>query len=127
MCVWKVEESDRRCEYCSYRGGCERYPEGREKEDVRSVAKRYVETMSSIVGRNIIAKDRSMLSVWARNMVAYQMRREGYPVTAVGDCLGLNHSTVTHCALRVRQMLEMPRMYMREARIWTEFQKRLSL
>lgn len=127
MCIWKVSESDRRCEYCSYRGGCERYPKGKEKEDVRSVAERYVEAMSDIVGQNILIRTRSILLVWARNMVAYQLRLEGYSVTAVGECLGLNHSTVTHCASRMKEMLERPKMYAKEARIWTEFQKRLSL
>lgn len=127
MCIWKVEERDRRCEYCSYRGGCEKYPKGIEREDVKSVAERYIEAMSDIVGQDILIRTRSVLLVWARNMVAYQLRLEGYSVTAVGACLGLNHSTVTHCASRMREMLERPKMYAREARIWTEFQKQLSL
>lgn len=126
-CIWKVTESDRRCEYCSYRGGCERYPEGIEKEDVRRVADRYVRVMSDIVGQDILVRTRSSLLVWARNMVAYQLRSEGYPVVSVGNCLGINHSTVTHSSSRVREMLKRPKMYVREARIWTEFQKQLSL
>lgn len=127
MCVWKVEESDRRCEYCNYRGGCEKYPEGIEKEDVRSVAERYVKVMNDIVGQDILVKTRSSLLVWARNMVAFQLRRENYTVSAVGDCLGLDHSTVTHCNRRVREMLSHPRFYPRETRIWQKFTETLSL
>lgn len=127
MCIWKVEESDRWCEYCSYRGGCEKYPEGVEKEDIRSVADRYVKAMSEIVGQDILMKTRSSLLVWARNMVAYQMRLEGYSVTAVGDRLGLNHSTVTHCKSRVEEMLSHPMFYPRETRIWQKFKETLSL
>lgn len=126
MCIWKVSESDRRCEYCSYRGGCEKYPKGVMKEDVRVVAERYVRVMTDIVGQDIL-KTRRLLPVWARNMVAYQMRQEGYPVVAVGDCLGLNHSTITHCAGRVRDMLSHPRLYTQEIRIWNRFKEALSL
>lgn len=127
MCIWKVSESDRRCEYCSYRGGCEKYPEGVEKEDIRSVADRYVRAMSEIVGQDILMRTRSSLLVWARNMVAYQLRREGYTVTAVGSCLGLNHSSVTHCMSRVNEMLSHPIFYPRETRIWQKFKETLSL
>lgn len=127
MCIWKVAERDRRCEFCSYRGGCEKYPEGIAKEDVRSVADRYVKAMSEIVGQDILMKTRSSLLVWARNMVAYQMRLEGYSVTAVGDRLGLNHSTVTHCKSRVEEMLSHPMFYPRETRIWQKFKETLSL
>lgn len=126
-CIWKTSVEDRRCEYCSYRGGCERYPKGVEKEDVRSVADRYVRAMSEIVGQDILMRTRSSLLVWARNMVAYQMRLEGYSVTAVGDRLGLNHSTVTHCKSRVEEMLSHPMFYPRETRIWQKFKETLSL
>lgn len=126
MCIWKVEEKDRRCEYCHYRGGCEKYPEGIEKEDVRSVAKRYIDVMCDIVGQDIL-KTRRMVPVWARNMVAYQMRQEGYSVTAVGECLGLDHSSITHCSGKVRDMLAHPRLYAQEIRIWQKFKETLSL
>lgn len=126
-CIWKVNEADRRCEYCSYRGGCEKYPEGIEKEDVRSVADRYVKTMSDIVGQDILIRTRSSLLVWARNMVAFQLRSEGYTVAAVGSCLGLDHSTVTHCMSRVKDMLSHPMFYVRETRIWQKFKETLSL
>lgn len=127
MCIWKVEAADRRCEYCSYRGGCEKYPEGIAKEDVRNVAERYVRIMSDIVGEDILIRTRSSLLVWARNMVAYQLRIEGYSVTAVGKCLGLNHSSVTHCMSRVKDMLSHPMFYARETRIWQRFKETLSL
>lgn len=126
MCIWKVEEKDRRCEYCHYRGGCEKYPEGIEKEDVRSVAKRYIDVMCDIVGQDIL-KTRRMVPVWARNMVAFQLRSEGYTVAAVGSCLGLDHSTVTHCMSRVKDMLSHPMFYVRETRIWQKFKETLSL
>lgn len=127
MCVWKVEEADRRCEFCCYRGGCERYPDGKEKEDVTVVARRYIAIMSEIVGQDILVRTRSTLLVWARNLVAYQLRQEGYTVETVGACIGLDHSTVTHCQGRVRDMLSHPRLYARETRIWQEFKEKLSL
>ena len=124
MCVWKVEEKDRRCEYCTYNGGCERYPEGGGRRDFREVAEFYVTTMSDIVGRDIRLRSRKQLVVWARNMVAYQLRQEGYVTTDIGKTLGLDHSTITHCQGKVRDMLANPRLYVSEMRVWREFKER---
>lgn len=123
MCIWNTPVKDRHCEYCSYRGGCEKY----DKLDTRTPKEKYVDSMSDIVGMDILQKSRLSKLVWARYMVAYQMRQDGYSVLSVGRMLGLDHSSVTHCMGRMRMMLDNPRLYDWETRIWMKFQKTLTL
>ena len=121
MCIWPVKASERQCKYCNY-VGCERHPD--RIKDKR--ANRYVKLMSDIVGANILLKSRKQILVWARNMVAYQLRLDGYSLPAIGRLLDLDHSTVVHCEQQVRRMLLAPSMYEDEAEVWEEFQKQLN-
>lgn len=126
MCIWEVEPSKRRCEFCSYRGGCEKYHPERALNP-ESDAAYYVGIMSDIVGADILVRSRDHRMVWARNIVAYQMRLRGHSLYSVGRCLGLNHSTVVHCTKSVKDMLFLPSMYPDEIKIWQKFQEKLSL
>ena len=121
MCIWPVKASDRQCNYCTY-VGCERH--AHRLKDKR--ANRYVKVMSDIVGANILLKSRKQILVWARNMVAYQLRLDGYSLPAIGRLLDLDHSTVVYCEQQVRRMLLAPSMYEDESEVWEEFQKQLN-
>ena len=121
MCIWPVKASERQCKYCNY-VGCERHPDRIKDKS----ANRYVKLMSDIVGANILLKSRKQMLVWARNMVAYQLRLDGYSLQAIGRLLDLDHSTVVHCEQQVRRMLLAPSMYEDEAEVWEEFQKQLN-
>lgn len=123
-CIWKVDKEDRHCEYCTYRGGCEKHALYVEPENE---ACRYVRMLSAIVGRNVLERSRRPVFVWARNMISYQMVKDGYGVTDIGRCLGLHHSTIIYAVGQVREMLKIPTMYREETRIWERFQEMLSL
>ena len=117
MCIWSVKPEDRHCEYCSYRKGCERFP----KRIMDPKANRYVRIMSDIIGANILFKSRKQRIAWARHMVAYQLRREGYSLEKAGGAIGLNHATVLNCERQVSRMIENPQMYPNETEIWQKF------
>lgn len=122
-CIWRVDIADRRCEYCSFFGGCER------REAPASANARaglYVATMSSIMGHDIKNRRRHRLDVWARNIVAYQLRKEGMSFKEAGDALGLDHSTVIHGCEQVESMLAMPKMYPAEFALWENFKNLLN-
>lgn len=122
MCIWKVGKEDRLCEYCSYEGGCEeRAFKGVLLWDAR--ARLYVSKMSQICGCDIITRVKRNRVVWARNIVAYQMRRDGYTLMHIADAIRRDHATVVHAEKQVECMLKCPKFYREEYAIWQEFQE----
>lgn len=124
MCIWKVAEEDRHCEYCSYRGGCERYEV---KPLYESRAQYFIRVMNDIIGDNVLRRSRKRELVWGRNIVAYQMKREKFQSVDIAKCLGLRHCTITHAVSSVVEMLNMPGLYQNEMRLWNFFQEMISL
>lgn len=123
MCIWNCPIADRHCEYCSYFGGCER------REAPISVSDRaelYVTTMSGIMGHDIKSRCRQRMDVWARNIVAYQLRKEGMLCKDAGKAVGLDHATVLHGCKQVESMLAMPKMYPAEFALWENFKNLLN-
>ena len=124
MCIWEVEKSKRHCEFCSFRGGCEVYPVIIGPDNDGEV---YIRCMSRLVGDNIVDRCREKRFVWGRNIVAYQMRMDGFSTVHIGKCLGINHSTVSYATNQVTHMLNMPGMYRDEFKLFENFQEMLSL
>lgn len=119
-CIWRVDIADRHCEYCSFFGGCER----REASLERSERFAYcIDTMSRIVGHDILSRRRSRGDVWARNMVAYRLRQCGFSLSEIGEALGLHHSTVIHGCEQVERMLDVPQFYPKEISLWRKFRE----
>lgn len=125
-CIWKVAEEDRHCEFCSFRGGCEKYPI-EFKPDAGSVAEYYVDIFAEILGKNVLVRTKKPIFVWGRYMIAYQMRLEGYSLGSIGRALGLHHTTVLHGLAAIGNMLKYPRMYPRETKIWDSFQQKIKM
>ncbi len=123
MCIWQVEEEDRKCEYCSYRGGCEVFEKVTPVEEAGSL---YVGILSTLVGRNILERSRERVMVWARNMVCYRLSMDGYSLGLIGKFVGLDHATVIYAKKQVGNMLERPSMYPEETELWNKFTKLLS-
>jgi len=122
MCIWKVEAENRLCEYCSYEGGCEeRAFKGVLSWDAR--ARFYVSKMSQICGCDIITRVKRNRVVWARNIVAYQMRKDGYTLMHIADAIRRDHATVVHAQKQVESMLKFPKVFGEEYAIWQEFQE----
>lgn len=112
-----MKREDRRCEYCTYRNCPPRksVPEG---------SGRYVRAMERVLGhRGFLSRSRDSWNVWARNMVAFRMWRDGYRPSDIGRVLGRDHSTVAHCVRKAGEMLAMPGMYPDETEIWEKFNK----
>lgn len=124
MCIWKVEESERKCEYCSYRGGCEEYEKVTLIEEAGPI---YVGILSALVGRDIRERVREREIVWARYMACYRLVMDGYSLCQVGKFMGIDHSTVSHAKKQVAHMLDMPSMYPEEIILWKKFIGLLSL
>lgn len=123
VCIWSCKVEERRCEYCSYRKGCEKFPNA-ERLDLKA---RYVDKMSEIVGMDILTRVRCTTLVWARYMVAYQMRQEGFTTGAIGKLLHMDHSTVTYAVKRINMMFDFPRFYPKELEIWQKYRESLYL
>lgn len=126
MCIWEVDSAKRHCEYCTYRGGCEKYPLEK-KIRFRMGAAMYIEIMSEIIGADVLERTRRQIKVWARSLIAYQLRIDGETFMAIGEHLGITHATVIHGINQVEKMLTYPHMYSDLVELWAEFQKRLSL
>lgn len=122
MCIWNCAVEDRHCEFCSYRGGCERYPllESR-YEGAKMQAEEYIGLMSKAVGEDIMVSSRKQNLVWARNMVLYMLRVDGYSLMSIENATGRNHSTVIYATRQVKEMLKKPNMYKDEIEIWNKF------
>lgn len=122
MCIWNTPVADRHCEFCSYRGGCERYSSVESRYDgAKTQAEEYIRLMSDAVGEDIMVSSRKQHLVWARNMVLYMLRVDGYSLMSIENATGRNHSTVIYATRQVKEMLKKPNMYKDEIEIWNKF------
>lgn len=122
MCIWNTPVADRHCEFCSYRGGCERYPSVEKRySHALEKANRYISVMSEAVGCDIMIPSRKQTLVWARNMVLYMLRLDGFSLMSIEKATGMNHATVIYADRKVKEMLKRPNMYPEETKIWQKF------
>lgn len=122
MCIWKCAKKNRRCEYCTYDGGCE----ARDKPD-RVDAGEYSSVMSGIIGCDILSNNRRDELVCARALVAYQMRMDGMSFTEIGRMLRRDHATAMYYVEKAKDIFRLQNQYMSIIWIWRRFQKELSL
>ena len=83
----------------------------------------YIRIMSGIVGTDITVRSRKAQVTWPRYLVMYQLRKDGLFFREIAGIFGVNHTTVVHGVKEVHAMLDMPRMYPDEIRLWQRFQK----
>lgn len=122
-CIWAVEPEQRQCEFCVFRECALRKKEQEEKEEPVIRAESYIEIMSRIQGVDITNPCREQSYVWGRNIVAYQLLKDGMPHKTIARHLGFGRSTVFHCAKSVENMLAYPKSYEKEMEIWRRFQE----
>ena len=60
-----------------------------------------------------------------RCFVAYTLQNEGYSYSEIGKMMKRNHSTITHLANRMRDMLSLPRAYKFEVQQYKRFEEML--
>lgn len=125
MCVWKVNEKHRMCQFCNYRGGCERYPvSGR--HGIEADGERMLKIMNGIVGDDVRKKRRSPRYLWGRYIVAHHLRVMGYSYPEIAGVLGLTHAAIINSESQVTKMLQMPQMYKFEKDLLDAFGEKLN-
>lgn len=124
MCIWKVNEDDRRCDLCSYNGGCE---VREKKETIEEAGRRYLSVMYGIIGRDVREKTRERSVVYARDMVFYQLQEDGFSQPQIGSFFGFDHATVFHGKQQMKNVLAYSSMYPYEMSIWEKFQKSIAI
>ena len=60
-----------------------------------------------------------------RCIVAYKLREEGYSYADIGKMMKRDHSTITHLANRMRDMLSLPNAYKWEVQQYKSFEEML--
>lgn len=58
-----------------------------------------------------------------RCFVAYKLHNSGYSYSEIGKMMKRDHSTITHLANRMRDMLSVPYAYRVEIRMYEEFER----
>ena len=84
-----------------------------------------IRMMGEILGEEIPPRDRHEKWVWARTMVAYQMRKEGYTLMNIAAQMGMHHSAIIHLLNKMQNALDMPIMYQDVLPIWFDFQNKM--
>ena len=80
---------------------------------------------TELCGTGIMTRTVEHMSSLGRNMIAYQLRMEGYDSSHVGRLMKRNHSTVYAMIAKIYDLIEYPDVFVDEEAIWKEFQKRL--
>lgn len=124
MCIWNVDENNRRCEFCSYRGGCEEYPLGRNIDDR---APEWLSAMNRVIGEDVRVSSRKKNVLWGRNFLAYKAKIEGLTLSQIGRLIGRDHATGLFASRRGEDAINNPQMYSDVMGIWDRFQKMLFL
>lgn len=126
-CIWGLSQRKRHCEFCSYGGGCDRNEAKATEKNLEDRLTDYCEKMNAIIDGDIRDHSRISKLVWGRYIVAYQLRKDGYSLSKIGEMLNMHHSSVMHAVFSVNSMLCTPFAYPYELEIWEEFQKSLNL
>lgn len=84
---------------------------------------KYIAVMSELTGLDIMENSRRVSVAWPRYMVMFQMRKDGLTFKRIGDRFGKDHTTVMYAVKVMKDMLDMPKMYPDEIKLWQQFQK----
>ena len=80
---------------------------------------------TEVVGDGILSKSREHPLVVGRMMVAYQMRKEGYSVVAIGRRLHKHHATIVHLLKMMEDIFSFPGCFKLEEVYWYRFQQKI--
>lgn len=80
---------------------------------------------TELCGTGIMTRTVEHMSSLGRNMIAYQLRQEGYSLIRIGKMLGRNHSSVLAMEKRMKDVLAFPHIMPHENEIWNKFQEKL--
>lgn len=84
---------------------------------------KYRDAMKRETGVDCTERTRRAATVWARNIVAFEMMNDGYVHTEIARRLGLSHTTLVYCKANVLSMLENPQFYRKEMKMYQLFKQ----
>lgn len=73
----------------------------------------------------VLTDSRERENTLIRQFVAYKLHGEGYSYTEIGKIMHRDHSTITHLAYRMRDMLSLPNAYKWEVQQYKRFEELL--
>lgn len=73
----------------------------------------------------LLTDSRERENTLIRQFVAYKLHGEGYSYTEIGKIMHRDHSTITHLAYRMRDMLSLPNAYKWEVQQYKRFEEML--
>lgn len=124
MCIWKVAECDRLCQYCSYRDGCEVYPTI-DVPNADELYAKYKEIMMSVTGIDIGVMCRRSEYVYTRYFVVHRLYIDGVSPREIERVVGLDRCTTIHARKKVEYILKHRSMFLKENKIYEEFIKKI--
>lgn len=80
---------------------------------------------TEVVGEGILTKSREFKRNLGRQMIAYQMRKEGYTLSAIAKRLVRNHATIVHMIHVMDDVMKYPNCFKLEKTYWDEFKRKL--
>lgn len=80
---------------------------------------------TELCGNGIMTRTTEPMSALGRNMIAYQLRSEGYTSSRIGRLLKRNHSTVCSMIAKINDLIEYPNVFVEEEEIWNKFQQKI--
>lgn len=83
----------------------------RTEKDARRRMQILARAMKGLTGLEVCLRTRNRDYVRARDVFAFTARQEGITQKAVGEFLGLDHSTVNRCEFRMKTAFTLPAIY----------------
>ena len=81
----------------------------------------YLRIVERIMGEDIPSQSRVRRYVYARGMVMYQMREDGYTFMEIANQSGKHHSSVIHMTKAWEYILTHPGQFPSEITMWNNF------
>lgn len=91
---------------------------GPEKTDVISFDQYVWKMRCTVPGMDVTEAKRTRLTSWCRFIVIYKMLSDGYSIPYVAQCFGMTVSGVKYAKRSMDKMLESPKFYPDEYRIY---------
>lgn len=83
--------------------------------------------MNEIIGMDVLGRSRETKLVWARYIMAYQLRIDGFRYTTIGKMLNMHHASVIHGVASINLMLCSPTAYPLEKEIFDRFTRDINI
>lgn len=90
-------------------------------DNPRARMQHFVEVMDRVAGVEVASPCRDERHTWARNIVCFVGRREGFPQVLVGEAVNRDHSSVSHMERRMKDAFDYPEQYSEAIELYNRF------